>query len=71
MCRALRISRASFYRWRTPAEPSPRAVRHEELVTAVTELYTKEAGRAGRDQLTLLLNAAGTKVSSPTVGAIM
>ena len=54
-----------------PAGPSPRAVRHEELVAAVTGLYTKEAGRAGRDQLTLLLNAAGTKVSAPTVGAIM
>jgi transposase InsO family protein len=46
-------------------------VRHSELVTAVTGLYTKESGRAGRDQLTLLLNAAGTKVAAPTVGAIM
>ena len=46
-------------------------MRHEELVTAVTRLYTKESGRAGRDQLTRLLNAAGTKVSAPTVGAIM
>jgi putative transposase len=71
LCRALKVSRASFYRWRKPAVPSPRAVRHEELATKVTDLYTKEAGRAGRDQLTLLLNAAGTKVSAPTVGAIM
>ena len=63
--------RASFYRWRNPAGPSPRAVRHVDLVTAVTDLYEKEEGRAGRDQLTLLLNAAGTKVSAPTVGAIM
>jgi transposase InsO family protein len=46
-------------------------VRHQELATAVTELYTKEAGRAGRDQLTLVLNANGTKVSAATVGAIM
>ena len=71
LCRALKVSRASFYRWRNPAGPSPRAVRHEDLVTAVTGLYEKEKGRAGRDQLTLLLNAAGTKVSAPTVGAIM
>jgi len=46
-------------------------VRHEDLARAVTGLYEKEEGRAGRDQLTLLLNAAGTKVSAPTVGAIM
>jgi putative transposase len=71
LCRALKVSRASFYRWRNPAGPSPRAVRHEDLVAAVTGLYEKEEGRAGRDQLTLLLNAAGTKVSAPTVGAIM
>jgi putative transposase len=71
LCRALKVSRASFYRWRNPAGPSPRTVRHQELVTAVTDLYEAEAGRAGRDQLTLLLNAAGVKVSAPTVGAIM
>jgi putative transposase len=71
LCRALKVSRASFYRWRNPAGPSPRTVRHEELVTAVTDLYEAEAGRAGRDQLTLMLNAAGVRVSAPTVGAIM
>ncbi len=65
------MSRASFYRWRNPAGPSPRTVRHEELVTAITELYVKEKGRAGRDQLTLMLTTAGTPVSAPTVGAIM
>ena len=71
LCRALKVSRASFYRWRQPADPSPRAVRHRELVTAVTKLYNAEEGRAGRDQLTLLLNADGVRVSAPTVGAIM
>jgi putative transposase len=71
LCRALKVSRASFYRWRNPAGPSPRAVRHEDLVSAVTGLYEKEEGRAGRDQLTLLLNEAGVRVSAPTVGSIM
>lgn len=65
------MSRASFYRWRNPTGPSPRAIRHEELTAAVTELYDKEKGRAGRDQLTLMLNTAGTPVSAPTVGVIM
>lgn len=67
----LKVPRASFYRWRNPAGPSPRALRHQELVTAVTGLYAKEKGRAGRDQLTLMLNTAGIPVSAPTVGAIM
>ena len=71
LCRALKVSRASFYRWRQPASPSPRTVRHEELAAAVTELYAALAGRAGRDQLTLLLNAAGVRVSAQTVGSIM
>ncbi|WP_442858655.1 IS3 family transposase [Arthrobacter sp. 9V] len=71
LCRALKVSRASFYRWRNPAGPPPRVVRHEQLAAAVTTLYTKEEGRAGRDQLTLLLNEGGVKVSAPTVGAIM
>lgn len=71
LCRALKVSRASYYRWRKPSAPSPRAVRHQELVTAVTSLYTDEEGRAGRDQLTLILNEKGVKVSAPTVGSIM
>lgn len=71
LCRALKVSRASYYRWRRPAVPTPRAVRHEELVTAVTTTYSDEEGRAGRDQITLLLNEKGVKVSAPTVGAIM
>ncbi|MBG6219104.1 transposase InsO family protein [Arthrobacter sp. CAN_A6] len=67
----LKVPRASFYRWRNPSGPSPRMVRHEQLSAAVTELYEKEKGRAGRDQLTLMLNTAGIVVSAPTVGAIM
>lgn len=34
-------------------------------------MFEKEKGRAGRDQLTLMLNAIGVEVSAPTVGAIM
>lgn len=41
------------------------------MVTTVTELDEAESGRAGRNQLTLILNGGGTKVSAPTVGAIM
>lgn len=71
MCRALKVSRASFYRWRTPTGPSPRAARHAMLVEAVTAKYDECAGRAGRDQLTRLLNADGIAVSESTVGVIL
>jgi len=67
----LKVSRASFYRWRNPKGPSPRAVRHQRLVAEVTGLFEKEKGRAGRDQLTLMLNGKGVKVAGATVGAIM
>ncbi len=67
----VKVSRASFYRWRNPKGPSPRQVRHEALVEKVTEIFTQEKGKAGRDQLTRLLNNDGVKVSAPTVGAIM
>jgi hypothetical protein len=43
LCRALNVSRASFYRWRKPANPSPHTVRHQKLVTAVTELHCPTA----------------------------
>lgn len=69
LCRALKVARASSYRWRKPAGATPGAVRYSELVTAVTSLHTKESGHGGRDQLTVLLNAAGVRVSAPTVGA--
>lgn len=71
MCRVLKVSRASFYRWRVPAGPSPRAVRHEQLVRAVKDKYDEASGKAGRDQLRRMLNADGVSISAPTVGAIM
>ena len=71
MCRALQVSRASFYRRRTPQGPSPRQVRHQQLVEAVTAEYTAAEGMAGRRQLTRLLNTKGVEISESTVGSIM
>lgn len=71
MCRVLKVSRASFYRWRNPAGPSPRAVRHEQLARAVKDKFNDADGRAGRDQLTKMLNQDGIDVSAPTVGTLM
>lgn len=71
MCRRLPVSRASFYRWRGGPTPSARTRRHEMLVAAVKTTYEETGGRAGRDQLTRLLNQDGVKVSVSTVGQIM
>lgn len=51
--------------------PTPRALRNPQLTEAVTTTFSKEKERAARDQLTLVPNAAGTRVSAPTVWAIM
>ncbi|WP_235605023.1 IS3 family transposase, partial [Enteractinococcus helveticum] len=71
MCRVLQVSRASFYRWCQPKQPSPRQVRHQQLVAAVKAEYEDAEGMAGRRQLTRLLNTKGIEVSESTVGAIM
>lgn len=71
MCRVLKVSRASFYRWRQPKTPSPQAVRHRQLVEAVKAEYIAAEGMAGRRQLTRLLNTQGIDISESTVGSIM
>ena len=71
LCEKLKVSRASFYRWRNPKDPGPRAVRHDMLVEAIKSRYSAAGGKAGRDQLTLWCNNDGIKVSVSTVGLIM
>jgi hypothetical protein len=46
-------------------------VRYEVLVEAVAGKCKDAAGKAGRDRLTRMLNDDGTRVSQPTVGAII
>lgn len=46
-------------------------MRHEELVEQVTTAFNDAGEKAGRDQLTRMLNNDGVKVSASTVGTIM
>ena len=71
LCAKLKVSRASYYRWRNPKDPGPRAVRHDMLVEAIKSRYLAAGGKAGRDHLTLMCNNYGIKVSVSTVGLIM
>jgi len=71
MCRKLKISRASYYRWLRPAESTPTRLRHEELEEHVLRVFGKEKGRAGRDQVALILRNEGVRIAAGTVGAIL
>lgn len=71
MCRKLKVARASFYRWRNPSGPSPRQRRHQQLADHVKRVFHGAKGRAGRDQIHLMLQSAGISCAPGTVGVIM
>lgn len=71
MCRKLGVSRASYYRWIKPKEPTPTQVRNEELTREVKRTFKETKGMAGRDQLATILGQEGIPVAASTVGAIM
>lgn len=71
MCKKLKVSRASYYRWTKPKDPTPTQVRNMRLTEEVERVFTQAEGMAGRDQLTKMLRQEGIKVAVSTVGAIM
>ena len=71
MCRKLTVSRASFYRWLRPVSPTPTQVRHDELDAHVVRVFDREKGKAGRDQITTMLNQEGINIANGTVGSIL
>ena len=71
MCHKLGVARASFYRWLRPKALTPTQQRHATLTEHVKRVYDREKGKAGRDQIALLLRNEGIKVAVGTVGSIM
>lgn len=71
MCHKLSVSRASYYRWTRPTDPTPTGTRHVELAARVKRAFDAAKGKAGRDQITHILAAEGIKIAAGTVGAIM
>jgi hypothetical protein len=57
MCRKLKVSRASFYRWRFPKMlmSTRTQVCHGELDAHVVRVFTREMGLVGRNQITTIL----------------
>lgn len=71
MCRRLKVARASYYRWLRPGKPTPTRLRHVELEGHVRRVFDREKGKAGRDQITIILRNEGIGIAPGTVGAIM
>jgi putative transposase len=69
-CRALRVSRSWFYKWRGGALP-PRAQRRERLKAEVARLFAGHGGKYGSPRITADLREAGWRVSENTVAGVM
>jgi putative transposase len=69
-CRALRVSRSWFYKWKGGA-PGPRAQRREALKAEVARLFAEHEGKYGSPRITADLRDAGWRVSENTVAGLM
>jgi putative transposase len=69
-CRALGVSQAWFYKWRSGALP-PRAARRAALAAEVARLFGAHRGTYGSPRITADLRDAGWTVSENTVAAVM
>ncbi len=69
-CRALGVSQAWFYKWRSGAVP-PRAERRAVLAAEIARLFRAHRGTYGSPRITADLRDAGWKVSQNTVAQLM
>jgi transposase InsO family protein len=69
-CRALRVSRSWYYKWRGGALP-PRAQRRERLAAEVKRLFELHGGKYGSPRITADLREEGWRVSENTVAKLM
>jgi putative transposase len=69
-CRALGVSQAWFYKWRSGALP-PRAERRAVLAAEIARLFKAHHGKYGSPRITADLRDAGWAVSENTVAAVM
>jgi putative transposase len=69
-CRALRVSRSWFYKWKD-GTPGPRAQRRDRLKAEVARLFAEHEGKYGSPRITADLRDAGWRVSENTVAGLM
>jgi putative transposase len=70
MCRTLGVSRSGYYAW-LEREPSPHAVRDEELRLEIRKSHTASKGRYGVPNIYADLNEAGIKTSRKRIARLM
>jgi putative transposase len=54
-----------------PAARTKTQARHDELDAHVVRVYEREKGKAGRDQIAILLAQEGVSIAIGTVGSIL
>jgi transposase InsO family protein len=69
-CRALRVSRSWYYKWRGGALP-PQAERRQRLAAEVARLFGLHEGKYGSPRITAELREEGWQVSENTVAVLM
>jgi transposase InsO family protein len=69
-CRALGVSQAWFYKWRT-GDGSPQRHRRKALAATIAWLFTKHRGTYGSPRITADLHDMGWRVSKNTVAQLM
>jgi putative transposase len=69
-CRALRVSRSWFYKWKD-GTPGLRARRRDRLKAEVARLFAEHAGKYGSPRITADLRDGGWRVSVNTVAGLM
>lgn len=69
-CRALRVSRSWFYKWKGGRLP-PRAARRERLKAEVARLFRLHDGKYGAPRISADLRDGGWRVSENTVAVLM
>ena len=70
MCRALGVSRAGYYAWRS-RKPSAAEVRREELTEEVKEIHAQVKGRYGSPRVHAELVARGHECCVNLVAKLM
>lgn len=70
MCKALNVSRSSYYYW-LGQSPSKRAKENEAILESINTSFTSSKGRYGSPKITRDLAAQGVSVSWPRVARLM
>lgn len=70
MCKALRVSRSSYYSWLV-RKPAKRDIENRDLSIRIKKIYESSKGTYGSPRITMALKEAGVHISRPRVAKLM